>query len=253
MSWISPVRLVMDMDVAGLSRPLSTDVDASSGREAIQGTQAIQGTKSAKSARNQHVTNKESRSTVSIPGDTGDHPVELRQNRREGSTNQTPAANGTLESQPAAAGQEPVSVQDPVRQNAEVAATSAGSLGAGSKVVVTQPVPAGHGNQRSETEREPLGRGSGRKSRNRHSVIKPEGQHRQQHRSRGNVRVIRRRCRYRGECSFPDRRDMVRRAVNRPEEWLRRTTRQRNRLGTGVPGTFNHWPGLGTGPVREVR
>ena len=71
--------------------------------------------------------------------------------RREGSTTQSPATNGTFESRLAAAGQEPVSVQDPEQQNAKVAATPAGSVTAGSEVVVAQPVPAGHGNQRSES------------------------------------------------------------------------------------------------------
>ena len=56
-------------------------------------------------------------------------------------------ANGTFESRPSAAEQEPVSVQD--RKNAEVTATPAGSVAAGSNVVVTQPVLAGHGNQLS--------------------------------------------------------------------------------------------------------
>ena len=71
MSCIFPVRLVMDIDVAGLSRPLSTDADASSGREGIYGdgydTGDSAGEISSKSAADLgDVASKAPRSTVSI-------------------------------------------------------------------------------------------------------------------------------------------------------------------------------------------
>ena len=160
MSCSSPLRLVMDIDVAGLLRPLSTDADASSSRECTSGDAHDKGDSgdeineisSRSPADLGDVINKGSRSTVSISksertrlgdsctddrldtcdpwglngvnraiaGEISEGTTEAisssdlatlefaepnSPNRREGSMTQTPVANGTFESRPAAAGQ----------------------------------------------------------------------------------------------------------------------------------------------------